>query len=79
MEVLVDPLDYMRTIPADALHISLPSAARPSMRKVVETGVAVRVFTVNEVKYAEALRKIGVTALFTDYPKKMMIHLNRKS
>lgn len=79
MEVLVDPLDYMRTIPADALHISLPYAARPSMRKVVETGVAVRVFTVNEVKYAEALRKIGVTALFTDYPKKMMIHLNRKS
>ena len=76
MEVLVDPLDYIRNIPADALHISLPSAARPSMRKVVENGVAVRVFTVNEVKYAEALKKIGVTAIFTDFPKKMMIHLN---
>jgi len=79
MEVLVDPIDYMRNIPADALHISLPSAVRPSMRKVVEEGVAVRVFTVNEEKYAEALRKVGVTALFTDYPEKMMIYLNRKS
>jgi len=78
MEVLVDPLDYIRNIPADALHISLPSAARPSMRKVVEDGMDVRVFTVNEVKYAEALKKIGVTAIFTDYPKKMMIHMNNR-
>ena len=70
MEVLVDPLDYIRTIPADALHISFPSAVRPSMRKVVEDGAAVRVFTVNEEKYAEALRKVGVSALFTDFPRK---------
>ena len=33
MEVLVDPLDYMRTIPADALHLTLPSALRPSAKK----------------------------------------------
>ena len=78
MEVLVDPLDYIRNIPADALHISLLSAVRPSMRKVVEDGVNVRVFTVNEVKYAETLKKIGVTAIFTDYPKKMMMHMNNR-
>jgi glycerophosphoryl diester phosphodiesterase len=79
MEVLVDPLDYLHTIPADALHISLPSAVRPSMRKAVDDGATVRVFTVNEEKYADALRKVGVTALFTDYPEKMMIYLDRKS
>ncbi|KAA0964930.1 glycerophosphodiester phosphodiesterase [Sporosarcina sp. ANT_H38] len=79
MEVLVDPLNYLRNIPADALHISLPSAVRPSMRNVVEDGVAVRVFTVNEEKYVETLNKVGITGIFTDYPEKMMIYLNRKS
>jgi glycerophosphoryl diester phosphodiesterase len=79
MEVLVDPLDYLRNIPADALHISLPSAIRPSIRNVTSDGVAVRVFTVNEEKYAETLKKVGVTAIFTDYPENIMIYLNEKS
>lgn len=79
MEVLVDPLDYMRNIPANALHISLPSAVRPSMRNVIEDGAVVRVFTVNEEKYADALRMVGVTAIFTDYPEKMMNYLDKKS
>lgn len=79
MEVLVDPLDYLGNIPTDALHISLPSAVRSSMRKVVEEGAVVRVFTVNEEKYAATLRKIGVTAIFTDHPEKMMNYLARNS
>ena len=52
---------------------------RPSTRNVIEAGVAVRVFTVNEENYAKALNDIGITAIFTDYPEKMMIYLNKKS
>jgi glycerophosphoryl diester phosphodiesterase len=79
MEVLVDPLDYMRTIPANALHLTLSSALRPSTKKVIDEGVAIRVFTVNEKEYANALNQVGVTAIFTDYPEKMMSYLDRKS
>lgn len=79
MEVLIDPLDYIRNVPADALHISLPSALRPSMRNVITDGLAVRVFTVNEGKHVDALREVGITAIFTDFPAKMMVYLNGKS
>lgn len=79
MEVLVDPLDYVRAIPADALHLFFPSALRPSIREVMETGAIVRTFTVNEEQYAQALKDVGVTAIFTDYPEKMLHYLTAKS
>ncbi len=79
MEVLVDPLDYVRAIPADALHLFFPSALRPSIREVLEAGATVRTFTVNEEKYALALKNVGVTSIFTDFPEKMDSYLNGKS
>ena len=75
MEVLVDPLQYVRTIPTDALHITKHAALRPSARKVIEDGITVRVFTVNKVKQIDAFKNIGVHAIFTDYPEKMLTHL----
>jgi glycerophosphoryl diester phosphodiesterase len=79
MEVLVEPLDYIRKIPADALHLFFPTALRPSIQKVLETGVPIRTFTVNEEKYAQMLKDVGVTAIFTDFPEKMMRYVDRKS
>ncbi|MFJ7934577.1 glycerophosphodiester phosphodiesterase [Sporosarcina sp. NPDC096371] len=79
MEVLVDPLDYVRAIPADALHLFFPSALRPSIRQVLETDAIVRTFTVNEIQYARVLQDIGVTAIFTDFPEKIMMDLKEKS
>lgn len=79
MEVLVEPLDYIRAIPADALHLFFPTALRPSIQKVLEAGAIVRTFTVNEEQYAQALKEVGVTAIFTDFPEKMMVYLNEKS
>ena len=78
MEVLVEPLDYLRSIPADALHITLPSALRPFAKMVIDKGFSIRVFTVNEYQYVDALTQVGVTAIFTDYPEKMMTYLNNK-
>lgn len=76
MKEFANPFDYVHAIPADALHISLRTARRPSTEKVVNQGVPVRVFTVNKVKYIELLRKIGVQAIFTDFPEKMLVYLN---
>ena len=71
MEVLVNPVDYIRNIPADALHVLFPAAIRPSMKEMFEAGIPVRTFTVNDEKYAKMLEKAGVEAIFTDYPEKM--------
>ncbi|MBE1553676.1 glycerophosphodiester phosphodiesterase [Sporosarcina limicola] len=78
MEVLVDPLNYVRDIPADALHLTLPAALRLTISQVITEGFAVRVFTVNRVEYLEALKAAGAQAIFTDYPEKMSIYLNAK-
>jgi len=72
MEVLVDAYDYARFIPADALHIHLPTANRKMTKEALLKGAIIRVFTVNETEYALALQQIGVHAIFTDYPEKMM-------
>lgn len=79
MEVLVEPVDYMQAIPADALHLFFPTALRPSIRQVLEAGTTVRTFTVNEEQYAQALKDVGVTAIFTDLPEKMLTYLNKNS
>jgi len=79
MEVLVEPLDYIRAISADALHLFFPAALRPSIRQVLEAGIPVRTFTVNEEQYAQALQDVGVTAIFTDFPEKMLAYIKKTS
>ena len=76
MKEFANPFDYVHEIPADGLHISLRTARRPSTEKVVSQGVPVRVFTVNKVKHIDLLTKIGVQAIFTDFPEKVLAYLN---
>jgi len=71
MEVMVDAYDYARFIPADALHIHLPTAQRKMTKDALLKGAIIRVFTVNEIEYALALQHLGVHAIFTDFPEKM--------
>lgn len=71
-DVLVDAYDYARFLPADALHISLPSAQRKMTKEALLKGAIIRVFTVNKVEYAFALQQLGVHAIFTDFPEEMM-------
>lgn len=71
-QVLVDAYDYARFIPADALHISLPTAQRKMTKEALLKGAIIRVYTVNKIAYAIALKQIGVHAIFTDFPEEMM-------
>jgi glycerophosphoryl diester phosphodiesterase len=75
MESLVSPLDYLTSIPADALHLFMPAAIRSGARNAMDNGIAVRAFTVNEEMYADLLQASGVSAIFTDYPQKMLEYL----
>lgn len=76
MKEFADPFAYVHTIPADALHISLRTARRPSTAKVISQGIPVRVFTVNKVKHIAVLKNIGIHAIFTDFPEKMITYLD---
>ncbi|MCM3637008.1 glycerophosphodiester phosphodiesterase [Sporosarcina luteola] len=71
MEVLVHPMDYLNKIPTDALHILFPAALRPTIAEVINSGMPVRTFTVNDKTYAQTLKQAGVQAIFTDYPEKL--------
>lgn len=71
MDVLVDAYDYARIVPADALHIYLPSAHRKTTKEALLKGAIIRVFTVNDEVNAHALEKRGVHAIFTDFPERM--------
>lgn len=75
MEALVNPYDYIRSIPADSLHLFMPAAIRSGAKIAMEHGLAVRAFTVNEEVYADLLNANGVSAIFTDYPEKMLDYL----
>lgn len=76
--MILNVADYQKTIPAKALHVSLPSAIRRPVVEAIEKGSLVRVYTVNEVEYADMLLNIGVDAIFTDEPEKMSRHLLEK-
>ena len=71
-EILTDFTTYTSLIPANAIHVSLPTALRKSVRRALEEGAVVRVYTVNDIEYAKTLQQIGVQAIFTDDPGKIV-------
>lgn len=74
-EILTDFTTYTSLIPAKAIHVSLPAAFRKSVRRALEEGAVVRVYTVNDIEYAKTLQQIGVHAIFTDEPEKIVAAL----
>lgn len=71
MEVMIEPHKYAEVVGADALHAFFPTVLRQMGVEAIASGKKVRVFTVNEEKYADMLEKVGVDAIFTDFPEKM--------
>lgn len=71
-EVLVDFPTYIALIPAKALHVSLPTSFRKSVKLALAEGATVRVYTVNEQRDARSLQQLGVQAIFTDDPEKIV-------
>ncbi|MEY9974976.1 glycerophosphoryl diester phosphodiesterase [Lysinibacillus sp. RC46] len=74
-EILVDFNGYAAQIPADAIHVSLPTAFRRSIQEALNEGATVRVYTVNDVEQAKQLQQLGVQAIFTDDPEKIVAGL----
>jgi len=75
-EVLVDFTTYISLIPAKAMHVSLPTAYRKSIKLALAEGATVRVYTVNGQQDARYLQQLGIQAIFTDDPEKMLVALS---
>jgi len=77
-EVLVDFTTYTATIPADAIHVSLPTAFRQSIGIALEKDATIRVYTVNDLENAQHLQQLGIQAVFTDDPQALLDGLTEK-
>lgn len=69
--VVIDIETYTKRIPAQAMHVTLPSAFRNSIAQALRHDNTVRVYTVNDVLYAQELALLGVDSIFTDQPAEM--------
>ncbi len=76
-EILVDFTTYTAKIPADAIHVSLPTAFRRSIGVALEQGATIRVYTVNDLEYAKQLQQLGIQAVFTDDPEAILAGLTK--
>lgn len=76
-EILVDFTTYTAKIPANAIHVSLPTASRRSIGVALEQGATIRVYTVNDLEYAKQLQQLGIQAVFTDDPEAILAGLTK--
>ena len=67
--------NYVKNMNSSALHIAYFHTERKIIQHALQQGATVRTFTVNDVKIAKQLQKIGVSAIFTDDPQLMLNQL----
>ncbi|MFC4354045.1 glycerophosphodiester phosphodiesterase [Chryseomicrobium palamuruense] len=72
MEVLMDVPAYLKRLGVSSAHVFFPTAFRRMGHELKAANYPVRAYTVNEVAYADMLRKVGIDAIFTDYPERFL-------
>lgn len=77
-KILVNLHEYGERMGTKSLHISLEATKRGVIRDAIAKGSIFRVYTVNKIEDYDALEKLGVEAIFTDYAEKMLAHRNSK-
>jgi len=78
MKILVNLDEYGEMLGTHALHVSLVAAKRQAVKKAIELGNKVRVYTVNKEEDYDLMEVMGVDSIFTDYPEKMYRHAYSK-
>ncbi|MCM3315102.1 glycerophosphodiester phosphodiesterase [Rummeliibacillus stabekisii] len=77
-KVLINLSEYGQMAGSSTLHVSLIAAKRNAVKKAIELGNRVRVYTVNRTADYDLLEDLGVDAIFTDEPEKMYRHAYEK-
>jgi glycerophosphoryl diester phosphodiesterase len=74
-----EALEIVARMGAEAVHVGKLAARGGIVREAHARGLAVRVFTVNERWEYELMRRIGVDAVFTDHPERVLAWSNEKA
>lgn len=77
-KILVNLHEYGQAIGSNKLHISLVAAKRGIMSESIQKGSIFRVYTVNKIGDYDLMEELGVEAIFTDHPEKMLLHRRAK-
>jgi glycerophosphoryl diester phosphodiesterase len=56
----------------EGMHLDSHQVARASARTVLDAGLALRCYTINDVKEAERLVALGVSMVMTDFPERFL-------
>ncbi|MGX9133033.1 glycerophosphodiester phosphodiesterase [Rummeliibacillus sp. JY-2-4R] len=78
MKILINLDEYGKMIGTNALHVSLVAAKRQAVKKAIEAGNRLRVYTVNSTEDYDEMEELGVNGVFTDYPEKLYRHAYHK-
>ncbi len=70
--MVAEPLQYVEKLDAVAIHTSEKLIDQIDVAAMNSTGRSVRVYTVNHIEQVKPLEALGVEAIFTDYPEKML-------
>jgi glycerophosphoryl diester phosphodiesterase len=66
-------LDLVQRVAARGLHLRKTAVMPTGLAAVRETGLAIRVWTVNEPREFAPLRVAGASGVFTDYPERFLL------
>ena len=74
-----EALESAARLGAEGLHVGKLAARAGVVRDAHARGLAVRVFTVNERWEFELMRRIGIDAVFTDHPERVLTWSNEQA
>lgn len=67
----------MEDVGATGLHFAADFFDRKAVEEIAETGTPLACYTVNELETAQRLWDAGITAVFTDFPDRLLLDARR--
>lgn len=70
--LMYNPLEYLSTIGAKAIHTSKSTINKKLVAYLNDNGINTLCYTVNDEYYFNKMFEMGVSGIFTDFPKEML-------
>ena len=67
-----DAVDFCQQHGLEGMHLDGHRVTHESARTVLDAGLALRCYTINDVKEAERLVALGVSVIMTDFPERFL-------
>ena len=67
-----DLIDYVKSLGSKGVHTALGCVDEISLKKVLEAGLFINIYTINDINVARKLKQHGVSGIFTDSCREFM-------